>query len=69
MFRFKRPFFHFGSGCLLTDEAVNENSHRSSRKQYPRLPLYVPDVFESVSALQRDVRAGQTSKTFAKLLA
>ena len=20
MFRFKRPFFHFGSGCLLTDE-------------------------------------------------
>ena len=22
MFRFKRPFFHFGSGCLLTDEAA-----------------------------------------------
>ena len=51
------------------DVDVNENSHRSSRKGYPRLPLDVPDVLKSVSVLERDVRARQTSKTFAKLLA
>ena len=28
---------------------VNENSHRSSLKGHPRLPLDVPDVLESVS--------------------
>ena len=46
-----------------------ESVHRSSQKEYSRLLFDVPDVFKSVSVLQRDVRARQVSKTFAKLLA
>ena len=48
---------------------VFDSSPRSSPKGHPRLPLDVPDVFQSVSVLQRDERARKTSKTFVKLLA
>ena len=57
------------SRSIERDVDVNKKSHRSSRKGYPRLPLYVPNVFEGVSVLQRDKRSRKTSKTFAKLLA
>ena len=50
------------------DVAENEKLHCSSRKEHRRLSLDVPDVFESVSVLQRDECARQTSKTFAKIV-
>ena len=57
------------SRSIGRDVDVNEKSHRSSRKGHTRLPLYVPNVFEGVSVLQRDKRSRKTSKTLAKLLA
>ena len=57
------------SRSIERDVDVNKKSHRSSRKGHPRLPLYVPNVFEGVSVLQRDKRSRKTSKTLAKLLA
>ena len=48
---------------------VFENSHRSCRKGYPRLPPDVPDVLKRVSVIERVVRSRKTSKTLAQLLA
>ena len=46
------------------DIDVNENSHRSSWKEHPRLPLDDPHIFQSVLVLQRDVRVHKMLKTF-----